>query len=220
MHICTFSPCIEQVTQTIEVMRRLGWMEIEMVEVCHKRINVARERVGLNMPNDRGTNLTPGNVDEAVAKLREVEIRFREFHAKTQDADVTMEDDMVEKDAAEGINMNGDGNQQDGAAEDTQTTKLWMLGRLTHRTEAELKTHTSYLVFAVLPREWSEEQEAAAFERWPCGKESKVIGNLDKEARKQEKREFLKGKKRKKEADRKAEEDAAASDPKKSKTIL
>ncbi|RYP05308.1 hypothetical protein DL764_003906 [Monosporascus ibericus] len=218
VYICTFSPCIEQVTQTIEVMRRLGWMEIEMVEVCHKKINVARERVGLNMPNDRGTNLTPGSVDEAVTKLREVEIRFREFHAKTQDADATMEDDTAEKEAAEDVNMNGDGNQQDGAAEDTQTTKPWMLGRLTHRTEAELKTHTSYLVFAVLPQEWSEEQEAAAFEKWPCGKESKVIGNLDKEARKQEKREFLKGKKRKKEADRKAEEDAAASDPKKSKT--
>ena len=35
-----------------------------------------------------------------------------------------------------------------------------------HRTEPELKTHTSYLVFAVLPRAWSAEDEAAALARW------------------------------------------------------
>lgn len=223
VYICTFSPCIEQVTQTIDVMRQLGWMEIEMVEVAHRRIGVMRERVGLNMPNDRGANLTPGNVAEAVAKLREVESRFKDFHAQTQDADVNMEDDTIEQNAPEDAHINGNGNgnsnddQQNRDPEDTPTTKPWMLGRLIHRTEPELKTHTSYLVFAVLPQEWTEEQEAAALEKWPCGKENKVIGSLDKEARKQEKRELLKGKKRKKELDTKAEGNGAPN-PKKSKT--
>ena len=31
-----------------------------------------------------------------------------------------------------------------------------------HRTEPELKTHTSYLVFAVLPRPWTKEDEEKA----------------------------------------------------------
>ena len=35
-----------------------------------------------------------------------------------------------------------------------------------HRTEPEIKTHTSYLVFAVLPREWSEEQEERLKKKW------------------------------------------------------
>ena len=219
-YICTFSPCIEQVTQTIDVMRRLGWMEIEMVEVAHRRINVICERVGFNMPNERGGNLTPGNVTEAVAKLRQVESHFREYHAPTQNADANAEDDDTGKEEApNGTNINGDenGDQQDKDAEDSAATKPWMAGRIVHRTEAELKTHTSYLVFAVLPQEWSEEQEAAALAKWPCGKESKVIGSLDREARKQEKREQLKGKKRKKQSDGTAA-DEKASNAKKSKT--
>ena len=222
-YICTFSPCIEQVTQTIDVMRRLGWMEIEMVEVAHRRIKVIRERVGFNIPNERGATQLPGNVDEAVGKLREVESRFREFHASTQDdgADAGGDDDTGKEDAPNGPNVNGhkNGDQPEKNGEDGSAAKPWMLGRLVHRTEAELKTHTSYLVFAVLPQEWTEEQEAAALERWPCGKESKVIGTLDREARKQEKREQLKGKKRKKGAsDGKATEADKASNPKKSKT--
>ena len=229
-YICTFSPCIEQVTQTIDVMRRLGWMEIEMVELAHRRINVIRERVGFSIPNERGANQLPANVDEAVGKLREVESRFREFHASTQDAgadaDADGSNDTGKEEAPNGANLNGHKNeeQQEKDAEDGSTAKPWMLGRLVHRTEAELKTHTSYLVFAVLPQEWTEEQEAAALERWPCGKESKVIGTLDREARKQEKREQLKGKKRKKDASSSADGKAAdsggdkASNPKKSKT--
>jgi tRNA (adenine57-N1/adenine58-N1)-methyltransferase len=36
-----------------------------------------------------------------------------------------------------------------------------------HRTEDNLKTHTSYLVFAILPREWSEDDEQKCREKWP-----------------------------------------------------
>ena len=40
-------------------------MDIDMVEVQHKRFNVMRERVGLNMPTERGTNqiVLPKHVD-------------------------------------------------------------------------------------------------------------------------------------------------------------
>ncbi|KAI0910693.1 S-adenosyl-L-methionine-dependent methyltransferase [Ustulina deusta] len=210
VHICTFSPCIEQVTKTVEVMRRLGWMEIEMVEVAQRRINVLRERVGLNMPLERGTNQSPRNVMEAVTKLKQIDGRFKEFYKDKQDTDANMEDIDAEKNH-EG--QNGDVDDVEKNA-DSPTIKPWMAGRLIHRTEAEIKTHTSYLVFALLPQEWSEEQEAAAFERWPCGKEGKIIGSLDKEARKKEKRELLCGKKQKKIAATKALDPAV----KKSKT--
>jgi tRNA (adenine57-N1/adenine58-N1)-methyltransferase len=45
--------------------------------------------------------------------------------------------------------------------------KIYKEGRLLHRAEPELKTHTSYLVFATLPREWSVEDEERARTRWP-----------------------------------------------------
>ncbi|KAI1358785.1 tRNA methyltransferase complex GCD14 subunit [Xylaria arbuscula] len=193
VHICTFSPCIEQVTKTVEVMRRLGWMEIEMVEVAQRRINVLRERVGLDMPTERGTNQSPRNVMEAVMRLKQIDGKFKEQYNKSrQDPDVDMEDADAENNRE---NQNGvvDDADKDLDAGDSSTFKPWTAGRLVHRTEAEIRTHTSYLVFALLPQEWSEEQEAAAFEKWPCGNESKIIGSLDKATRKKEKRELLGG---------------------------
>ncbi|RWA12814.1 hypothetical protein EKO27_g2285 [Xylaria grammica] len=197
VHICTFSPCIEQVTKTVEVMRRLGWMEIEMVEVAQRRVNVLREKVGLNMPSERGMNQSPRNVAEAITRLKQIDGRFKEFYKDKQDTDVNMDDTEAEK-KHEGENKDNDIVESNADLGRSPTVKPWMAGRLVHRTEAEIKTHTSYLVFALLPREWSEEQEAAAFENWPCGKEKKVIGSLDKETRKQEKREMLRGNKEKK----------------------
>ena len=43
-------------------------------------------------------------------------------------------------------------------------------GRLIHRSEPELKTHTSYLVFAILPRDWTEEDEKKCRQQWPSQK--------------------------------------------------
>ncbi|TGJ85775.1 hypothetical protein E0Z10_g2970 [Xylaria hypoxylon] len=197
VHICTFSPCIEQVTKTVEVMRRLGWMEIEMVEVVHRKINVLREKVGLNVPSERGINQSPRNVVEAITRLKRIDGRFKEFYQDKQDTDVNMEDINAENNH-EGKNENANDVENTVDSSGSPTVKPWMSGRLIHRTESEIKTHTSYLVFALLPQEWSEEQEAAAFENWPCGKENKVIGSLDKETRKQEKREMLRGIKEKK----------------------
>ncbi|KAJ2992937.1 hypothetical protein NUW58_g2000 [Xylaria curta] len=198
VHICTFSPCIEQVTKTVEIMRRLGWVDIEMVEVAQRRINVMREKVGLNMPLERGTSQSPRNVAEAVTRLKQIDGRFKDFYKDKRDTDVNMEDIDAEKGQDELSNEDANAVNNISDPSDTPALKPWMAGRLVHRTEAEIKTHTSYLVFAVLPQEWSEEQEAAAFEKWPCGKENKVIGSLDKETRKQEKREMLRGNKQKK----------------------
>lgn len=52
---------------------------------------------------------------------------------------------------------------------EAEERKLYKEGRLVHRTEPEVRTHTSYLVFAVLPRSWSAEDEAKAEEEFPLG---------------------------------------------------
>ena len=66
--------------------------------------------------------------------------------------------------------------------------KLYKEGRLVHKPEPELKTHTSYLVFAVLPREWTEADELEAQRLWP-GKvdvPEQDVGPMSKRQRKKE----------------------------------
>lgn len=196
-HLCTFSPCIEQVTKTVSAMRRLGWMNIEMVEIANRRLQVFRDRIGLHIPTERGANLTPANVAEAVSRLADIEERFRD-HAKGSGENSSTPTAMD-------VDTNGD-VPDDGNA--SSSYKIWKEGRLITKNEPEVKTHTSYLVFAVLPREWTEEDEAAAFARWPCGGEDKVIGSIDKKARREAKQKIHgapKGAKKKAEKAEKAE---------------
>ena len=170
-----------------------------MVEIAHKRLSVLRERVGIRYVSDRGVNASPADVDEAVRKLKSDLRRTQDFHKGPQSGDAEASPDVgmdVEDEAADGASSKPTGNGVNDSYIDGEPP--FMQGRLVHRTEPDLKTHTSYLVFAVLPREWDEASEAAAMARWPCGKEKKTIGNLDKQARKQEKREMLAGKRKKK----------------------
>ena len=191
VHICTFSPCIEQVTKTVSAMRRLGWVDIDMVEIANRKLHTIRDRVGLSYQTDRGVNVSPHDVEEALERLAEIEERVREQAARPRE------------DWEEGVDTvmkNGDNAaKKDGAKKDGEKTSAeqppyqtpWVDGRLITKGEPEIKTHTSYLVFAVLPREWTEEDEAAAFEKYPCGKEKAVVGSIDKQTRKKERREQL-----------------------------
>ncbi|KAK0383639.1 hypothetical protein NLU13_9550 [Sarocladium strictum] len=197
VHLCTFSPCIEQVTRTVQELRALGWIDIDMVEVSHKKLNVLRDRIGINLQSDKGVNTSPADVSEALYRLKEVGKKTQDFHkaqfagknAKSEDQmDVDTPSHPTENHAVPNGNV--------------RSEKTWMQGRLVHRSEAELKTHTSYLVFAILPPEWSEEEEAAAMAKWPCGNEGKTIGSISKELRRQEKRDMLEAKRKKKQNDR------------------
>ncbi|KAL6704529.1 tRNA (adenine-N(1)-)-methyltransferase catalytic subunit trm61 [Coniothyrium glycines] len=189
VRICTFSPCIEQVTKTVSALRTLGWLEIDMVEIAAKRLEVRRERVGLAEEGIRGGNATPASVQEAVQRLREVEGRAAIFHSLQKEK----QEEVVRKAEARKRGKNaprGDGDAGDAGPQhahqnqnqknhsknttkstvdtappskkDAESRALYKQGRLVHRTEPELKTHTSYLVFAVLPREWSKEDEEKA----------------------------------------------------------
>ncbi|CBY00149.1 similar to tRNA methyltransferase subunit GCD14 [Plenodomus lingam JN3] len=189
--ICTFSPCIEQVTRTVSALRSYGWLSIDMVEVQAKRLEVRRERVGLAEEGVRGGNATAASVDEAVQRLREVEGRAAVFHSLQKEkqeeimraAEAKKRGEAVEAVSADGAN-GAKGGKKGGKKVDAgvapqskqerveQTKKetegraLFKEGRLVHRTEPELKTHTSYLVFAVLPREWREADEEKAKRKW------------------------------------------------------
>ncbi|KAG9198010.1 tRNA (adenine-N(1)-)-methyltransferase catalytic subunit trm61 [Epicoccum nigrum] len=189
IRICTFSPCIEQVTKTVAALRTLGWLEIDMVEIQAKRLEVRRERVGLAEEGLRGGNASAATVQEAVQRLRDVEGRAAVFHSlqKEKQEEVVrraearkkgrQSSDGAEREARKGAGAGMDlskvkvpreglppskHDRLDKAKRDAETRALYKEGRLVHRTEPELKTHTSYLVFAVLPRQWTKEDEDKA----------------------------------------------------------
>ena len=200
IHLCTFSPCIEQVTATVAAMRRLGWTEIEMVEVMHKRIDVRRERIGLHEEGLRGVNASAASVDEAVGRLRDVEGKFKEWHEQTRRPPQQANGDSAsETGANKKSGQDSSTNPLDSTEHESRQArldrikrelghrKIFKEGRLVHRTEGEIKTHTSYLTFAVLPREWSDEQEEACRRKWPVhGKvTTDYESNKDKKSKKQ-----------------------------------
>lgn len=198
VHVCTFSPCIEQVQRTISAMRQLGWLSISMVEVQHRRIEVRREVHGLDAEGMRGAIVFPKSVDEAVTKLRAVEERARQFREQ-----------MQQKDRGETTPKTGDedGDIAPAPAASSSTPHnpkpkpnpipSYDRGRLIHRTESDLKTHTSYLVFAILPREWSDEEELKCRQAWPSLKvvdpsqveKPKSKKQMKREAKAQQKKE-------------------------------
>lgn len=160
VHICTFSPCIEQVQKTVSRMRELGWVEIEMVEVMHKRLEVRRERIGIaHGVQQHGVQNTPATVMEAVQRLKEIEGRFKTFHGS--------EPTNGEKKEPNSKKQKVQPNSKQAILDSLVDKKVYKEGNLVHKTEPEVKTHTSYLVFAVLPMEWTAEDEAKAAAKWP-----------------------------------------------------
>jgi tRNA (adenine57-N1/adenine58-N1)-methyltransferase len=157
VHICTFSPCIEQVQRTMSAMRRLGWVDIEMVDLSQRRYEVRRDRIGIDNGNQHGVLSTPSSVDEAVSRLKEVEGTFKNFHENGEKAEIRRRD-------------RGNPNSKEKILESLVDRKIYKEGNLVHRAEMELKAHTSYLVFAVLPIEWAAEDEEKARQKW----ESKI----------------------------------------------
>ncbi|KAH8149713.1 uncharacterized protein LAJ45_06344 [Morchella importuna] len=138
VRICTFSPCIEQVTRTVSVLRKLGWVEVEMYEIQHRHLEVRRAQ-----RKSYTDGAGPRNVDEALKRLQ----WMNDYRVRRQEQDLHGEGVNAEEAASREMDMEG-------------ITE----GRLVTRGEQEIKTHTSYLVFAVLPREWTEEDERAAAE--------------------------------------------------------
>lgn len=219
VHICTFSPCIEQVTRTVSMLRRLGWVDIDMVEIANKKILVYRERpelvsgkasAGAGAGIGGGNNVpAPRDVGEAVARLKAIETRTREYNRRFWQAREAMHggtEGGVAANGADGANGAGgamdvdekEDEEKDDGDKEQEVVKPWLDGRLTARVEPEVKTHTSYLVFAVLPRAWTAADEAAAAQRWPVGQEQAVIGAVQRDVRKEQKRQQMRPTKKEK----------------------
>lgn len=163
VHLCSFSPCIEQVIATVSHLRKLGWTEIQMVEVNHHRIDVRREQVGYINEGLRGANASAANVEECIARLKEVEQKLGIFHASKNGVDLAVAEPNG---GAAGKKLQGKRERLEKLRKQVEERKPYKEGNLVHRTEPEVKTHTSYLVFAVLPRDWSAADEERATERW------------------------------------------------------
>ncbi|KAJ4346406.1 tRNA (adenine-N(1)-)-methyltransferase catalytic subunit trm61 [Didymosphaeria variabile] len=181
--ICTFSPCIEQVQKTVAAMRSYGWLDIEMFTLEHKRLEVRRERIGLAEEGLRGANPSPATVQEAVQRLRDVEDRAKVFHGlqKEKQEQVMRRAEAkkrgeklstMKKESEDKKNIKVEGlppskhDRLERAKKDSKSRPLFKEGRLVCRTEPEIKTHTSYLVFAMLPVEWTAEDEEKARRKW------------------------------------------------------
>lgn len=179
IHLASFLPCHEQCTRLLSSLCAHNWTEISMSTLEHRRLEVRRERVGYRYEGQRGVCAFAGSVGEAVERLGALEREWRrEGRGRGVGVDVEHVDanrgdgdaDDGGKDGDEELGMEEGGNAGRGKNEkkpkekkeskqeriarlaaETRSRKPWAEGRLTTRTEPELKTHTGYLVMAVLP---------------------------------------------------------------------
>jgi len=154
-----------------------------MVEVQYKRLDVRRERVGLQEEGLRRVNAAPASVEEALGRLRQIEDFQAEFHKKQQKIVEEEKQQKIEEEEKHKEKSNAEKTMSAKQARaeinkrELRARKTWKEGLLVHRTEPELKTHTSYLVFAVLPMEWTDEDEEAAAKQWSNGVMNKLNGS-------------------------------------------
>jgi len=165
VRICTFSPCIEQVTRTCTVLRFHGWVDLQTVELQHQRLEVRRQ-----LPRGYDDGAGPRSISEALTRLKAVN------HFREQRKDLQVSYAAGEEPSFEGLGFKkATGRKNWGTGEE---------GRVVSRCEPEVKTHTSFLTFATLPREWTEEMEADAA-AWVAANETRgvnrgVVGEKEK----------------------------------------
>lgn len=157
--ICCFSPCMEQVIHTVETLKKLGYQRIEMVEVNAKQWEGRKDMIK--------------DVDDAVETLRDVKRRRdegleRRRAEKERSKTLKQEDSekvSVEEQNDTDTNIPQKRRFESGSPSVTPQPKFnpWGKGlrikegdtnfqwRNISKVETEIKSHTSYLTFAILP---------------------------------------------------------------------
>lgn len=122
----------------------------------------------------RGATVSPASVEESISRLRELEKQTAAFAVRRKEK---MEE-MLKKRAQAG-QMNGqdlpdfpsddEPPVKDGPGSNVErlqkvakgdaSRKKFLEGRVVHKTETTLRMHTSFLLFAILPREWTADDE-------------------------------------------------------------
>ncbi|SCV01881.1 LAMI_0G14356g1_1 [Lachancea mirantina] len=131
--LCCFSPCIEQVDKTLEILEKHGWTDVETVEIQGRQYEARRQMVR--------------KLDDALNRLRDVrerkqvgvERRKRMFTKLLNEEDTASEvRPPTEKTQ---FNPFGKGSR----VKEGDTKFQW---KEVTKVEAEIKSHTSYLTFA------------------------------------------------------------------------
>ncbi|SCV03661.1 LANO_0G05490g1_1 [Lachancea nothofagi CBS 11611] len=148
--LCCFSPCIEQVDKTLEVLEKKGWTEVEMVEIQGRQYESRRQMVR--------------RLDDALQRLRDVkerkqvgvERRKRMFNKLISDEEETFEE-RPETPKTQ-YNPFGKGSR----VKEGDLNFQW---KEVSKVEAEVKSHTSYLTFAskIVRKTRDEKLAAKAF---------------------------------------------------------
>lgn len=125
--ICCFSPCFEQVVKTVESLQANGWVDIELTEIQGRLFESHKA-----MKRD---------VDDAIKRLRYVADKQREGLALIKAGQHPNKDRNASKERDYGFNPFGKGKRIIEGEEGFEWFDV-------SRTESEVKTHTSYLVFA------------------------------------------------------------------------
>ncbi|ANB15788.1 Gcd14p [Sugiyamaella lignohabitans] len=170
--ICCFSPCMEQVIKTVETLRKEGFQRIEMVEISSKRWEGHRNMVrnlddalqrlkdvkerrlyGLEIRKEKNDAAKKRKIEDSVgnASHRDSAVESSVSPVATP-SETTSEAVLLESvkhnssqnSSYKGYNPWGRGLR----IREGDPNYEW---RSVSRMEAEIKSHTSYLTFAILP---------------------------------------------------------------------
>lgn len=151
--ICCFSPCIEQVDKTVRALQDNGWTSIEMVEVAGRRWEARQEMVR--------------DVNDVVKRLKDIQSR-RPQGIETKKVGAHQESDDQDQDQDQDEDHNG--KREAKTDNSSVPTKLQNQGKgfnpfgkgqriregdanyswkSVTKVETDIKSHTSYLTFAV-----------------------------------------------------------------------
>lgn len=136
--LCCFSPCIEQVDKTLEVLEEYGWHEVETVEIQGRQYEARRQMVR--------------RLDDAIERLRDVKRRKQEGIEKRQHengsntiSNVITEESSSKEDAQPGDKSHFNPFGKGSRVKEGDLNFEW---KQVTRSESEIKSHTSFLTFA------------------------------------------------------------------------